>query len=400
MRFYVRKAFEKVAPHWLILLGGLGLCARVVIAVATLGSNDMLTWKEFADQVERHGLGHVYDKNEHFNHPPLMGLLAGKLYALAGWTGLRFEVLFKLPLIAGDAAAAFILYRVWKHKDARYAGLAFAVFCWNPVSLLITSYHGNTDSLCAGLSLLAAVLVDRRLPFWGGLALGASINVKLIPVLLIVVLFSCVRSRQQAGRLLLGLSLGALPFVPIAVWHWDGFYAHVLGWRSYSGEWGITGLFKEIGASAHFSKVIERLNGFWVERGAVFVLAFPAVLAAINLWRERRWSARELGACAYAGFVVLAPGWGIQYLVYPVPLLFAANLGRATAYTLIGGAYAFVVYLSLWTGTQPFYSDFYRGQPLGGRLVGFLAWMVCAQTLLELVRARRRPPTLVGAETA
>jgi hypothetical protein len=385
--------------HALIALGLLGLCARLVVVHKTLGSNDMVAWHGFAEQIQRIGLGRQYDTNPLFNHPPLMGLFAGKLFALATWSGVRFEVLFKVPLVLADALSAWLVFRSWRKRSRLQAGAAFALFCWNPVSLLVTGYHGNTDSLCAALSLLAAMLMDAEFALLAGLALGASINVKLIPVLLIPALLSCAKSPRQALRFLVGLSFGALPYAPLVLTHWQGFRSHVLGWRSFPGEWGITGLLGEIGQNRHFAALAGAVNRFWIERGAAIVLGFSVILAVINRLGRSRFSAREMVALSYVGFVVLAPGWGIQYSVYPVPALFAANVGRAAAYGSVAGLYVIVVYVSLWTGTLPYYSDFYSGQPLGGKLVGYLAWLVGIRTLFDLFRKRREPPSLAPSSS-
>ena len=379
-----------LAVYGWLLVGLLGIGARAMVAQASIGSNDMLTWAGFASEIANRGLGYLYDTNELFNHPPLVGLMAGKLFSLAVAAKLRFEILFKLPIILVDLGSAGLIYVTWRPFGSRRAALAFALFCWSPVSILVTAYHGNTDSLCAGLMLLSVVLVDRKRVFWGGVALAAAINVKLIPALLIPVLLGSMRSWKQACRLAFGLSLGVLPFVPIAIGHWQGFYSHVLNWRGYPGEWGITGLLHALGANGNFAPVATAVNDFWIRRGSLFVLLAPALLTLVNrLQRRRRWNVRELAALTYCIFVVIAPGWGIQYIVYPALLLFVANLREATIYSWVVGVYAFVAYFSLWTGSWPFYSSFYGGQQLAGLAFGYVAWITIARTVVELLRTRR-----------
>jgi hypothetical protein len=260
---------HRPSPTFILLgIGLLGLLARVWVVKHSLGSNDMLTWWSFATEIDQHGLAFAYDNDPRFNHPPLMGLLVSLLHALAAKTGVRFDVLFKTPELLADVGAAALIYWIWRRRSARYAALAVALFCWNPASLLVSAYHGNTDPLCAALTLAAVLLVDSKRPLLAGLALGASINVKLIPVLLIPVLYSCVGGWRQAARFTAGLSFGVLPFVPV------------------------------------------------------------------------------------------------------------------------------VLYFSLWTGSQPFYSNFYVGHPMGAQVVGYLAWMVLIRTAIELLRAERQPPLL------
>jgi hypothetical protein len=51
----------------------------------------------------------------------------------------------KLPSLAGELLALFLLWR--------YAGRPVAaIYALSPVAILISSFHGNTDSLCESLT--------------------------------------------------------------------------------------------------------------------------------------------------------------------------------------------------------------------------------------------------------
>jgi hypothetical protein len=383
-------AQQDLCLRGLLLLGFLGIAMRGWVALRCYGSNDMSTWTGFAEEISRTSLGTQYDVDPFFNHPPLMGLMAAALHYVAGKIGERFDVLFKLPMILADLISAGLVYHFWKRRNREQAALAFTLFCWNPTSFLVTAYHGNTDSLCAAFALLAAVLVEANSAFWGGVALAASINVKLIPVMLIPVLLSCLRSWRKVLHFSLGLSLGVIPFLPIVYWHWRGFREHVLGYRPFTGEWGITGLLGTLNANANFAPVGVALNDFWIDWGPYIILLLPVALGVVNLLhRHRRWRATQIAAATFCAFLAFTPGWGIQYIVYPVPLLFVANRNRAVEYSMMAGLYAGVVYFCLWTGDRPFYSSFWDGQPLGGKLLGYLAWIVIARSLFDVLRTAK-----------
>lgn len=377
----------------LVVLGIAGLCARIVIAYHSLGSNDIITWKIFGKEIWRRGIGAEYETNSYYNHPPAIGVAASWLYAFAGKIGARFEIIFKLPSIAADALSGWLVARSWGVKGRTYAAGAFAVFCWNPVSILITGYHGNTDSICAALTLLAAVLVDSELAGLGGLVLGASINIKLIPILLIPILLSCLRTKRQLLRFSLALSAGALPFLPIVWSHWKTFYENVLVYHSFPGEWGITEIGRQLGDNPRFKEKADAFNIFWIEKGSLFLVAFSVLFGVFNAWK-RRFGATAGCAAMFAAFLVLAPGWGVQYAVYLVPLLFANHLGWAITYSTVTGLYLLYVYVALLTKQELFYSEFtnfYHGQPIGARHLGGIAWTVTVVILVRLLR-RPRPP--------
>jgi hypothetical protein len=376
-------------------LGVLALAARVVVVTCSIGSNDMTTWREFAEQITRTSVGQVYDEHEFFNHPPLMGFLSSALYSLAEWSGVRFDYLFKAPMILADAASAALLYRGYEQREKARAALVFALFCCNPVSILITAYHGNTDSLCASLVLLAAVLMDARRAFGSGLALAAAINVKLIPVLLIVPLWSCVRDRKAALAFFAGLFLGVIPFVPYLLEHWNGFSQHVLAYRSSAKNWGITYSLYKLGSVVEvWDKACRAIARFWSAQGYLAVLAWPAIVTVLRRQVRPGWSARELAAFTLLGFLVLTPGWGVQYLVYPVALMFAVSVEHAVLYSLANGLLAFLLYAALWTGDLPLYSNFFNGLPGAPLLFGMLVWLVVARLLYDLMRASPHDPAL------
>jgi hypothetical protein len=382
--------------HVLIGVGLLGLYLRLYVVAHSLGSNDIVAWEGFGASISQQGLGRVYDRHELFNHPPLMGLLGAALYQLAEATELRFAVLFKIPELLADFGSAALLFLMWRHRSQRQAALVFALFCWSPVSILVGAYHGNTDSLCATLVLLSTWFIDRRRPLLGGLALAASVNVKLVPIVLIPVLLGSQRGWRELVRFSVGLGLGAIPFLPVLLTHWEGFYAHVLSYRSFAATWGITAILQALATTPRLSELCVELIDFWVQAGTSAILLVNGALGLINWRRRGRWSARELAAAGFGVFMVLAQGWGIQYTVYLVPVLFAAQVERAVTYSLVAGLYVGMAYFVYWTGERPFFSLFPRYHPAGVAVLGFLAWMVAIRTTVDLVRAQHRPPDLAA----
>jgi Glycosyltransferase family 87 len=383
----------------LLAIGLISVLARVLIISKSIGSNDMKAWLSFATSIDRTSLGEVYDRVARFNHPPLMGFFASWAYSASVFSGLPFEWLFKAPMVLADLASACILYRSWRGRGAARAALVFAAFCCNPLSMLISAYHGNTDSLCASFVLLAAVLMDLRLVFWSGLALASAINVKLIPVLMIVPLWSAVRDRRQALAFGAALALGVVPFLPYLIWHWSGFYEHALAYRSDPRVWGITYLSDRLEAAKHIGNAARAVTGFWTKYGTLAVCGWPLLLAALRRWRGPDFSARELAACTMLGFLAFTPGWGIQYLVYPAALLFSISLERGVWFSTVAGVSAFVMYATLWTGKLPYFSEF-RNPQASGRLIACLTWMLGVRLLFDLVRAEKRLPVLVWSEWA
>ena len=115
------------------------------------------------------------------------------------------------------------------------------MYAWSLDAILVSGYHCNTDPIYAFFCLLCAYLLqNKRCHFLAGLALAAAINVKLTPVLLILPLLLWHRSWRSASKFVLGLAVGALPFVPVLVLAGKPFYANAIAYKSNPDNWGIT----------------------------------------------------------------------------------------------------------------------------------------------------------------
>jgi Gpi18-like mannosyltransferase len=100
--------------------------------------------------------------------------------------GVSFPTVFKLPMLLADAVACWLLHQIVARRAGTISGWVSAgVYAIAPISILITAHHCNTEPLYVMLALAAALATDRGRPLLAGLLLGAAINVKLVPVLLI-----------------------------------------------------------------------------------------------------------------------------------------------------------------------------------------------------------------------
>ncbi|HET8644934.1 MAG TPA: glycosyltransferase 87 family protein [Vicinamibacteria bacterium] len=372
----------------LVAVCGLALAARLALALNSVGTNDIRFWRGFGELVSTHGVVRAYALDSWFNHPPLMGWLAACIHHLSAWSGIRFEVLFKLPSIAASVAAVVLV-----HRSGRPGLAALALFALNPADVLVSGYHGSTDGLCAFLGALAVRCADRGRPLACGLALAAALNVKLIPVVLVVPL-AAFFGRRELRRYAAALALGGLPFLPPLLWEREAFLHNVVHYSSFRGNWGL-GLFV-IQAHARLPALSAALWAFAVTAGKPLILA-SSVAAGLVQARWRAFSAWELAGLALAAFLVLTPGFGVQYLVYPVAILFVAGRRFGLAYAYLSGLFIFLVYLTYWTGTIPPYSDFVRPFDVFASLFGFAVWLMLlrhvARAILRLARhmPRRSP---------
>jgi hypothetical protein len=133
---------------WLALVLG-GFAARLCLWWISIGSNDAVTWYQFAKGIAWWGLETTYEKVPFFNHPPLVGLYAmrGLRYSSDLWT---FSHFFKLAGLAGEALSLCALWRFARPQ-------ASAAYAWMPAAILVSGFHCNTDCLYAALVLVAVI---------------------------------------------------------------------------------------------------------------------------------------------------------------------------------------------------------------------------------------------------
>jgi len=192
---------ELSPAFWLALILA-GFAARLYLWWISIGTNDSINWHEFGSSIASNGLAATYQYLERFNHPPLMGLYAMEASRWS-YNLLTFAHYLKIPGLAGEALTLWAL--------ARFASLKAAVaYAWLPASILVSGFHGNTDCLYAALVLVAVIAFDRQLYFLAGLLLAASLNVKLIPLMLLPLVFIASPNRTALLRLAAGLVVGPL----------------------------------------------------------------------------------------------------------------------------------------------------------------------------------------------
>lgn len=364
----------------------LGVLLRVVLLFVTLGSNDIITWERYGRQIADWGLLAEYQKVRRFNHPPLIGLWGQTAVWIADHTAIRFSVVFKLLPLAADVLGLWLIYALAKkHGGELHAWRAAAVFSTSLVSIVITGHHGNTDSACAVLTLAAvALLADGRRPFLAGLALAAALNVKLIPLLLLPALALLLPDVRTMLRFGAGLGLGLTPFLPPVMFVWQAFYRNAIAYQPRTVWWGIHYVLLSGFDLPGVGSWLRVIDAEYVTHARYLIMAASLGLGVWGRWSKR--SAIEVAALAFAMFLFLAPGIGVQYLVFLVPALAMTDLRRAAIWSLVAGLFVSAVYVYFHHEWFPFRSEHSGYLPLPIKVVGLAAWLL----LLEFMWSRLR----------
>ena len=177
---------------WVIAAALVAVALKLCIALNTEGTNDVVFFYQFANDLAQHGLEWTYRHQPKFNHPPLVSYFLrgicslGYIRALQE-NGLKFPFLLRFPGIIADFVVVLLMLRLRKQWALPTGSLLLLAL--SPVSIMVSGFHGNTDSVLVLFVVLAAYLCARNQPIWCGVVLALSCGIKIVPALLLPVFF-------------------------------------------------------------------------------------------------------------------------------------------------------------------------------------------------------------------
>lgn len=382
----------------------LAMVVKAVIALVTLGTNDSIAFYQFAKALETHGLAWLYQHSALFNHPPLVGYFLQGLAWLDHQpffqqNGLTFPFLLRFPGIVADfLVVLLVLWLAREYPRYRPPHWAMLLFAASPVSIMVTGFHGNTDSILVLLLVLASIMAACHRPLLCGVFLALSCQVKIIPLLLVPIFFFFWMERRRWQLFSASFVLSSLIFCAEPLLRAPGaLLKNVLSYGSFWGIWGITYCLRMTGLN-EFSKV-SFFNLSATQTAIMTLLKVIVVLSVLMLaWRRRKLAGPELFATiAYAWmiFFVLSPGVAAQYLVWLGPFILLLS---PTFYGLVvasSSIFLFALY-TITSGGFPWYFA-HASNKLNAVCAHWavIPWLVLASGLIAFALiARRESPNL------
>ncbi len=353
-----------------LIAAAIALLFKIAIAFNTFGTNDTVEFYRFAAELKRNGLKETYLHQVSFNHPPLVAHYLTAIYdldhqPLAQKNGITFPFLLRLPGIVADLVVVCALLALKKQQpQLRIPTWALLLLAISPVSLMVSSFHGNTDSVMVMFLVLAACQCVRNQPIWCGIFFALSCQIKIVPLLCLPVFLFVWLERRQSLSFVLPLLL-----MTIALWseplvHYPLAYVrNVFGYGSFWGLWGVTYWLRQTGWS-EFSRA--SFYGFSVAQEIIVSLLKLIIMAAVMVlaWRRRKMtSGRALFASlAYTWviFFVLSPGIGAQYLVWAAPFILVLSPQLYAFFTAGSSLFLFFFYNIICRGL-PWYGGMSNG---------------------------------------
>ncbi|MGK2856053.1 MAG: glycosyltransferase 87 family protein [Thermoanaerobaculia bacterium] len=394
-------------PVWVAALA-LGLALRIALIATSIGSNDVVFKTMWRNIIDKHGVAGAYAWNKTLNDrelgialfPPLSLLIMKGESAAARLTGLEYTDIFRGVQVVADIVGAFALFVIARRMklDARAVTLFFFL---SPAVIFVSAFHCNTDSTMVALTLVAAMLLtlDRKQEFWSGVALACAVGIKVVPLFLVP--FFVVAVWPRVWRWVAGFALGFVAvFLPAAVT--GGYLAlnNLLGYAGYAGKWGVAGLLLTLESfiARRATTVLYNAAYIYATIGKYLVIAAVGAFAFWLWTRVRREPLDSRGVLlasipvAYLIVLFLAPGFGVQYLLWPIPLLpFVFRWRFALVVSLAISAYLFVAY-TIWSEGFPWwYADSIKDTPfkIWVTYLGFPVWLLVGVAALVGIRRLR-----------
>jgi hypothetical protein len=217
-----------------------------------------------------------------------------------------------------------------------------------------------------------------------GLSLALAINVKLIPIVLVPILVSHLSTMRERLQFLAVLAMGCSPIIVASVLIGQPFITNVLLYRPIIVKWGLH----------FFLWRWEHLASLYGRVGGSFIVASVVLLATLQFFR-RVFTVAELATISVCLFLILAPGFGIQYLIYPAPLLVLVAPRWAAGFNVLAGAMAFSCYWSFLVPSWPLSTIHHRDLPVMTTRLGALTWLLLclfvAKSLMTMRGTIARP---------
>jgi hypothetical protein len=358
-----------------ITAGGVGLAVRLAIFLASTGTNDIFTWLRFARSISASGICALYQSDIEFNHPPLAAFYGVGSLFVGELTGLPFHFVFKAVPLCADWLTALAVLRLARARFPAQASRVFCLYAWSPVPVLVSAYHGNTDALCVWLCMTAlSLLATRSSALQAGVVLGLACNVKLVPVVLVPLACAWIRRPKAVLLFLSGASIGAIPFAWSLLACGPSAYTNVFSYVPWLETWGVPFvlILMSLADSTRGGMILEWYRGV----GSLLTVAASALMS-VRLKAVGVAYSIELGTIAFSLFLILAPGFGVQYLIYVTPFLMLTHPKVAVWFSASSGVCLVVVYVQHMTQTFPFESSHWHvPMPPLAAAIGFVSWAI------------------------
>jgi hypothetical protein len=328
-----------------LLLSG-ALTVRLIPLAFGIESTDILLYRQQAIAVAQVKNVYAVTRNV-FPYAPVSMFYPALCLGLSRVLRIPFDVVIKLFAVLADVGIVFVLYAIGGKLFPRRTAIGCAaLYALNPVSILVSSFHGNIMPLVVLLMLTSYLLFrvdpDRNLVV-SGLLLSLAVGWRSFPILLLPFFLASIEEKAKkirfAAWVVLPVALSMLPFA------YADARAMLSEMLSYSG-WGIHHGPFAIVRGLHLvsiGQVTWENPPEWTRWMASSKFAFLALYGIAVMFGRRIGLVNGILVTFFLFYFVYS-GVASQYLIWAVPFLLLAD-GKAMFWCYeFAATYALVVF--------------------------------------------------------
>lgn len=309
---------------------------------------------------------------------------------IAKKTDIPFAVFVKTaPVIADAVIAASIYILSARNYNKIIAGNRSLLFAVNPISILVSAYHGQFDSIPIALVLFSILFMNK--PVKSGLFFGLSILTKSWPVLFLPTLLK--NSASIKNRIIFLGVVGAIPAAGLIVYIliFNSTLLNILKialtYNHGIGVWGYGYFIKLFSTMTNQSEVFK-----WFIQNSRFITL--AILGIIWLRVESLQSIPKSLFTILLAFTTFTHAFSIQYLSWIIPFALLADIKNndrwILRYTISAFCYMFLAYHTL---ILQFNITNILPWPTADHLIilsGIPAWLICIGWFFYIISQRQQ----------
>lgn len=261
----------------------------------------------------------VYTSEAFGRHPylPMQMYLIGAALWAARHTFIPFVVWIKLPGLLADVGITAVIFHASRRQTTTETAHHYALlYALNPISLLVTAYHGQFDAVAVLLLLLAWYFYQFEQQNRSATALGFAILNKTWPAVFLPIAF--IRLPNWRSKLTYALIAAAIPIaftlLYILIFAADPapMLRRALTHAGVAGYWGHSAI---VAVAARFVGSLQPIYD------GLLVLQRPLLLLTglLTLWLTRSQTALNALVTIILTEFAVSVGMGIQWLLWVVP---------------------------------------------------------------------------------
>ncbi len=365
----------------------ISLVVRSFFGILVFGTNDTEAWLILAKVMDCGYRLHTFIR---YPYPPLWETFIRAFYPLEKFTQIPYYYLIKIPPIIADALIIYLIYLIalqlgYSRKNALYRSLFYAI---SSVSLLITSFHGQFDSITLFFVLLAIYLLQTNkvnYQLLSAVSLGLSAVSK--PWTVILIPLFAMRVKGVIGKLtyllLTGVVIG-LSLIPYLILDPGPFIRDIFLYGS-TRDLGLAVLldYFSINKIRYFESISNILS---VTHPVGKLSIIIGLLSGYFFCIRKKISPISSTVIILLVFYSVSTGVGAQYLYWIIPLLLLSSGFMAKFYSVFATVAIIASYY--WHNTNAFTvvvdpSIFIKGKffpPWGASVTVW--WFVCILILI------------------